>query len=455
MGKVVHAGIYPHPPIIVPEVGGKEAERVSATVGAMEEMARRVKESGADTLVVISPHGPVFRDAVAMLAESTLSGSLARFGAPNVELKYHNDKHLLEAIEVEADRAGIRTAKITERKATAYGVQAVLDHGAMVPLYFLHKAGVRMPMVHITFGMLPAKQLFAFGQIIGKVLQRINRRAAVVISGDLSHRLTEDAPGGYSPEGQEFDRKLVDLLSDYDVPAVLSINHSLLESAGECGYRSILIGLGILDGKAVQPEILSYEGTFGVGYLVADLTPGVARKKEQTTPGESEHVRLARQTLETFVREKEIIPPPQDTHLRKEKAGAFVTLKIDGQLRGCIGTIEPVQKNLAEEIIENTISAGFYDPRFKPVTEEELPHLEYSVDVLSEPEEVSGSVDLDPKKYGVIVQSGGRKGLLLPDLEGVETVEHQLNIALQKAGISPGEKYSIYRFHVKRHSQGV
>lgn len=109
MNTIAHAGIYPHPPIIIPEVGGKDTELISATTAAMEEMAKRVKVSGADTLIVITPHGPVFRDAVALLAEENLYGSLARFGAPDVTFSFRNDKHLLHAIEIEADKAGIRT----------------------------------------------------------------------------------------------------------------------------------------------------------------------------------------------------------------------------------------------------------------------------------------------------------------------------------------------------------
>lgn len=452
MRTVVHAGIYPHPPIVLPEVGGREAEKVRATANAMEELARRAKAGSADTLVLITPHGPVFRDAVALLAEQVLEGSLARFGAPELQFTCQNDKHLLDAIEIEADKAGIRAVALGGRSAAAYGVQAVLDHGALVPLYFLHKHGVRLPLVHITFGHLPPRQLFAFGQAVQRALVRLKRRAAIVASADLSHRLTENAPGGFSPAGEEFDKKLVQLLERADTATILSISGRLLEDAGECGYRSIVVALGILDGQNVQPEILSYEAPFGVGYLVADLTPGIARKtKDMAEAGESEYVQLARQTLETFVLNKEIIQPPEGSPLRKEQAGVFVSLKIQGELRGCIGTVEPVQANVAEEIIENAISAGFYDPRFRPVTADELPHLEYSVDVLSQPEDVAGLDELDPKKYGVIVQSGKRKGLLLPDLSGVDTVEHQVAIAMQKAGISPNEDVRIQRFLVTRY----
>jgi AmmeMemoRadiSam system protein A len=169
---------------------------------------------------------------------------------------------------------------------------------------------------------------------------------------------------------------------------------------------------------------------------------------------ESDPVRLARRAIEVWVRERRIISPeefPDAASGISGRAGAFVSLKKDGRLRGCIGTIEPTRPNLAEEIIRNAISSCSRDPRFPPVREEELEGLDISVDVLGEPEPVSSLGQLNPKKYGVIVRSGPRVGLLLPDLEGVDTVEEQLDIARQKAGIPRGEQMEILRFQVKRH----
>ena len=142
------------------------------------------------------------------------------------------------------------------------------------------------------------------------------------------------------------------------------------------------------------------------------------------------------------------------TPLLMERAGAFVSIKKTGALRGCIGTISPVRDNLAAEIAENAISACSRDPRFEPVTPDELDELTVSVDVLSEAEPVDSKTELDVKRYGVIVQKGFRRGLLLPNLEGVDTVETQLRIALSKAGINPSERYTIERFEVVRHELG-
>ena len=163
-------------------------------------------------------------------------------------------------------------------------------------------------------------------------------------------------------------------------------------------------------------------------------------------------VRLAEETIRNYIQEGRVISPPEEvTPEMRKRAGVFVSLKKRGQLRGCIGTIEPMEENVAEEIIRNAIAAATRDPRFPPVRPEELEGLDISVDVLTTPEPVDGLKDLDPKQYGVIVQCGWRRGLLLPDLEGVDTVEYQIEICRQKAGIGPHEPVQLHRFEVIRY----
>jgi len=162
-------------------------------------------------------------------------------------------------------------------------------------------------------------------------------------------------------------------------------------------------------------------------------------------------VRLAKRTVESYVRKGKTVPPKRLTPEMKAKAGVFVSIHKGGELRGCIGTIEPQMANVAEEIMVNAISSATRDPRFFPITADELAELEYSVDVLTKPEPVKSRKQLDPKQYGVIVEAGGRKGLLLPDLEGVESSQHQIDICCQKAGIAPEEPLKLYRFEVKRY----
>jgi AmmeMemoRadiSam system protein A len=230
----------------------------------------------------------------------------------------------------------------------------------------------------------------------------------------------------------------------------MDLDEDLINRAGECGLRSIVIMLGALDGLDVRPEVLSYEGPFGVGYLVASFDVaeeggGAASEEEHALP------RLARDAVESFIRRGRTPRPEETTPEMQDKAGVFVCIKKHGQLRGCIGTFEPKHPNVAEEIVDNAVSAAMRDPRFLPVTEDELPELDYTVDVLTHPELVDSEDELDAKRYGVIVEAGKRRGLLLPDLEGVDTVAQQIDICRQKAGIAPDESVKLYRFEVKRY----
>jgi AmmeMemoRadiSam system protein A len=258
------------------------------------------------------------------------------------------------------------------------------------------------------------------------------------------------------------------LIQSGNVEGFFSIDPVMVEEGGECGLRSIIIAMGSLDGFELRTRVLSYEGPFGVGYGVAIFEKGETnperilvdklfeRKHQQMKKlreNEDPYVNLARRSLEVYVRNGKIIKPDDSLprEMLENKAGVFVSIKKNGQLRGCIGTVEPTRKNIAEEVIYNAISAGVQDPRFMPVDDSELDDLVYSVDVLKEPQPVNCMDELDPKRYGVIVRSGRRSGLLLPDLEGVDTPRQQIEIALQKAGIRSHEHYTIERFEVERH----
>ena len=164
-------------------------------------------------------------------------------------------------------------------------------------------------------------------------------------------------------------------------------------------------------------------------------------------------VKLAKDAVELYIREGKIreVRNEELTPELNQQAGVFICLKIDGTLRGCIGTFQPAEPTIAHEAVRNAISAATCDPRFTCVRIDELDSIEYTVDVLTPPEPVKDKSDLDPKLYGVIVQAGTRRGLLLPDLEGVDTVDFQISIAMQKAGIPPGTPVSLFRFEVKRY----
>jgi AmmeMemoRadiSam system protein A/AmmeMemoRadiSam system protein B len=469
MGKLLKVYLMPHPPIMIDEIGGSETKKVQKTVNAALKVAEEISDSKPDTIViVVPPHGPAFGDAMSINTDKKLKGNLGNFGAAGIAFDYDADAELTSAIIKNSTLNGVPVAPIDRDASKSYGIPNTLDHGSAVPLYFINKKYKEYKLVHITYGLLSPEKLYLFGKIIRESVEQCSRNAVFIASGDLSHRLTRDAPAGYSPMGADFDSDMVKYLKKPEPDSIMDMDRSLIDAAGECGYRSILIMMGSLDALSVKGNVLSYEGPFGVGYCIASYDIlGEDEKKSRVEDyfqrrkdairslreGESPYVKLARQSLEEYVRSGETIDSPTDlpVEMTENSAGVFVSIKKNGELRGCIGTIEPVRQNIAQEIIENAISSGTRDPRFYPVEEDELDELEYSVDVLGEPEPIESIKELDPVKYGVIVKKGWRSGLLLPNLEGIETAEEQLKIALKKAGIDRGEHYSMERFEVIRH----
>lgn len=467
--SIVFSGIVPHPPIMVPEVGGAEAEQVKDTQEALLELGRRMQAAAVETLVIISPHGPVFRDAVGINVAPRVEGDLGQFRAPEVQFDLETDQELAAAMARLGRSHDLLVANLDEQAARRYGHFDLLrlDHGVTAPLYWLQKGGFEGRIVAVGMSLLPREKLYGFGRIARQAADEVGRRVALIASGDLSHRVTPDAPAGYTPRGAEFDKRLVELIRDADTRGVIGIDEGLAEEAGECGLRAIIMLLGALDGYTWESDVLSYQAPFGVGYMVAELRPLVRNKEAELQGGlrkqyqearearrerESFLVRLARRRLESYVRGERGKPDVGEVPPAFRKpGGVFVSIKKDGMLRGCIGTILPTRDSVVEEVLENAVSAGTRDPRFAPVRPEELDELEYSVDVLGEPEPVDGPDELDPKKYGVIVSRGRRAGLLLPDLEGIDTVEEQVAIARQKAGIGPEEAVKLERFTVTRY----
>jgi AmmeMemoRadiSam system protein A len=460
------ACLVPHPPILIPEVGGKEINRIQATVKAMKDLYEEVAKVLPQTLVFISPHSPAFADAFTIKTRPCLSGSLSRFRARKVSFTLENDIELAGKILDEATKLGVPVCKFDE-KLIDMGYSDELDHGILVPLYYL-KGDRHASMISVSISDLSYFKHYLFGLALQKAADLLDRDIAFVASGDLSHRLTTGAPGGYNAKGKDFDNAIKNIFQKGSLEDFFGIEKSLIKDAGECGFRSILVLAGVLNGYSISSKVLSYEGPFGVGYLVAVAKPikreeerdmvdkiasFLAAYKEKSIQEESAPVKLARKAVETYIKHSRLISPPSDLpNFLLEKQGAvFVSLKKDSALRGCIGTTAPTQPNLAEEIIKNAVHAATRDPRFSPVRSEELADLVYSVDILEEPKKIPDESFLNPKEYGVIVESGFRKGLLLPDIEGVDTVEEQIAIAKRKAGISLTEPVVLYRFKVIRY----
>ncbi len=466
--SLVFAGIAPHPPIMVPEVGREAIADVRSSIDAMAALTGRVIESEAETVILISPHAPLEPDAFVAYAGPELHADFANFRAPTATVHAELDEELLKEIT----RAG------AEQKFEVVRIRGDLDHGTAVPLYFLQRYGWHGRVVALGYSFLSNEDHLRFGSCIRAAIDKVGRRVAFIASGDLSHRLKPGAPAGYNLEAHLFDEEVVEAIRSNSTRRIVTIDQELRRTAGECGYRSMLVAIGVAQELESRCEVISYEAPFGVGYMVAQLLmsePPASAGGPESPPASAvlsvppasaggskaqvdgaELPALARQTIEAFVREKKVISAPEKlSELLNQRAACFVSIKtLDGDLRGCIGTIEPEKNTLAEELIANAISAATRDPRFPPVRADELSNLNYSVDVLLQPELVRLE-DLDPNVYGVIVedQDGVRRGLLLPNLEGIDTAAKQVEIASRKAGIPPGTEVKLWRFRSERYRE--
>jgi AmmeMemoRadiSam system protein A/AmmeMemoRadiSam system protein B len=458
---ILAAMAVPHPPLIVPEVGYGAEQQIAPTIAAYQRVMERAAALRPDTVVILSTHTVMYADYFHVSPGAGASGSFAAFRAPQVQVATAYDSGFCEALVKRCREEDFPAGTLGEKNAE-------LDHGTMIPLYFLQQHLRGVPVVRIGLSGLPARAHYRLGQHIAAVAEELGRRVLIIASGDLSHKLKADGPYGFASEGPVFDARMQAVFRSGDFLRLLLTPADLVSGAAECGLRSFWIMAGTLDGRQVKSELLSYQGPFGVGYGVGWFLPGglddsrdigvqLARCEAEAMRAirerEDSLVKLARLSLETFVRTHQLAVIPED--MRKsfadKRRGAFVSLKKDGQLRGCIGTIQPVRQDLAEEILYNAVSAGTRDPRFSPVTQEELAQLVYDVDVLTEPEPIDSPDQLDVKRYGVIVQCGDRRGLLLPDLPGVDSVEEQISIARRKGSIGEQEPYQLWRFEVERH----
>src|SRR5687768_13948567 len=271
--SLVFAGIAPHPPIMVPEVGGESCVAVRNSISAMAELTRRVIDSGAETVVLISPHAPL--EAVAFVAYEgpKLYGDFSMFRAPAATVEASLDAELLSEITRAAEQHNLITLRILD---------AELDHGTAVPLYFLQRNGWNGRVVALGYSFLSDDDHLRFGNCVRQAIATLRRPVAFIASGDLSHRLKPGAPAGFDPEAHRFDEAVVEAIQSSQPHRIATIDRDLRRTAGECGYRSMLVALGVIEDARPACEVLSYEGPFGVGYLVAQLV-GRRSSAERTT----------------------------------------------------------------------------------------------------------------------------------------------------------------------------
>ena len=350
---ILAAMAVPHPPLIVPEVGHGAEQQIAPTIAAYQRVMERAAALRPDTVVILSPHTVMYADYFHVSPGAGASGSFAAFRAPQVQVATAYDSGFCEALVKRCREEAFPAGTLGEKNAE-------LDHGTMIPLYFLQQHLRGVPVVRIGLSGLPARAHYRLGQHIAAVAEELGRRVLIIASGDLSHKLKADGPYGFASEGPVFDARMQAVFRSGDFLRLLLTPADLASGAAECGLRSFWIMAGTLDGRQVKSELLSYQGPFGVGYGVGWFLPGglddsrdigvqLARCEAEAMRAirdrEDSLVKLARLSLETFVRTHQLAVIPED--MRKsfadKRRGAFVSLKKDGQ---CVAALAPSSRSV-------------------------------------------------------------------------------------------------------------
>ena len=458
--SILASFIVPHPPLIIPNIGKGSEKQVSKTISAYKEIAKQIASSNPETIIISSPHAPMYSDCFYISNSPTLTGNLANFGAKEISFTEEVDTKLVDEITELSKKHHFPVYK---------DIPSVpLDHGTMIPLYFIREELPKCLIIVIGLSTLPLITNYQMGTIIKEAVNNLNRNVVYIASGDLSHKLQEYGPYGFATEGPIYDKKIMDICRTSNFYELITFKSSFLEKAAECGHRSFTIMAGCFDGQEIESNVLSHEDITGVGYGVCSFYPKETNSNrqflkkylqeeslrlEKIKKSSDSYVNLAFESLKYYfdTKQKMSIPPNLPEEMLTNKAGVFVSLYKFDTLRGCIGTILPTTNTIAEEIINNSLSAALNDYRFPPLTKEELKWLEITVYILKEPEPISSLDMLDVHKYGIIVTHGLKRGVLLPDLDGVDTIKKQIAIAKEKASIKPNEDCKIERFEVIKH----
>ncbi|MEY4579277.1 MAG: hypothetical protein RL701_3980 [Pseudomonadota bacterium] len=438
-----------HAPIVVPEVAGNRARQCSETTRAMADLATRVCAHRPDVLTIISPHAARHATRWGICAQTPLQGNFGRFGAAQIGVTLPG-----------APDAALRLAPLArELKLTTRELAGdELDHGSLVPLYFLAKAGFRGPVLLLAPPEPGTRTEERMGAAIARAAEEAGERWVVLASGDMSHRLIPGAPDGYHPLAKEFDRTFKARIDAGDLRGACAIDRDLRTLAAEDVVEACTVAAAAVGYRSHGHHTYSYEGPFGVGYLGALLFEEAAPEHgELAGPGKrpwAAMLRIARDAIATKIVHDAyrvpVLPKPWNT-----VQGVFVTLRDRaGALRGCVGHVEPRFATLSEEIAACAAAAATQDTRFPRVTPKELPSLRIEVSLLSKAEPVTDISTLDPKRYGIVVSSGRARGVLLPDADGVDTVEEQLRVAAAKGQLPTSRTWVIHRFDVEKSEDG-
>lgn len=466
--SIISSYVLPHMQILIPEIAQGREKKLSETLTSYAEVSKRIAADNPETIVIISSHTDCYEEYFHISSGETGAGNFKEYGAEDVSFNVNYDLQMSHTI-----------ADICKEHMLSAGCEGTeqpqLDHAAMVPLYYINKElKTDYKIIRVSISGLSLLSHYELGKYIKEASEKLGRRTVVIASGDLSHRLSERGHLGYLKEGAIYDSMLCAAFKKSDFLTLFGFEEEIILNVAECILKSAVVMAGTLDGKNAVADFLSYESTFGVGlatccFRILDQDENnenrqfdkILKAKIHTALEEKDFpddafLKLARLAVETYVFDRHIITVDEagdiiTDALKAQQAGVFISLKINGKLRGCVGTYTASCDNLAEEIIANSIAACCNDLRFKPVEIEELDVLSYEVDVIGDFDHIQNLNQINVKKHGLFVSLGNKNGIIMPNVDGLKSPGQQLEICLKQAGLKTGEAYHMYRFKTGHH----
>lgn len=456
--------LLPHPNSLLDrKLMIEEDNKLVNTTRVYRDIAKRIAILEPDTIVFLTPHGQSYLDYFQIAGGTSAKCSYGKSRGYKGTFDLVYDVEMIKKISEIAKREKIPTG-------TSGSKEEEIDHGTLIPLYFIRQYYKDFSAIRVSFSGLPYPVHYLMGKAIQEASEVLKRNVVVIASGDMSHVLTKNGYYGYHEDGAKYDKQVMKLLQDADFGALFNISPEVVKNAEQCSYRVLLMMAGTLDKQDVTSMVLSYEKSRGVGYMCAkfeslgyneernfgeEFMEASAKETIIKSVRSDRYASLAREAIEIYVKEHRVMEfdAKKYPRLARSKMGCFVTIKETGIIRGCLGSVHPLKKNLGIEIIFTAISAATKDKRFPALREQDLNHIEVTVDFISPPIPVLSVLDLDPTKYGVMVEGEEGVAALLPNIPGVKTAEEQLHICKKKAKIDYDDSdFQLYRFAVEHHS---
>lgn len=488
MENILRYYLMPHPPLIIPSIGEGGEFEIQRTIDACNCVGKEIQELKPETIVIVSPHGTKFSDAISISNGEKIRGNLKEFKDSQITIEKHIDRQFNQKLEEICKYDNIPVVLYDSNLLKKFHREYKLDYASIIPMYFIEKFYKNYKIVQITYNNLSDVQLYKFGMAIKQTAKSLDRSVVFIDSMNLSKILTDEEK--YQDSNDEinldtdidtdidtddkinFDTELISNLENGDVKSIFNIDKSKINDAVENELKSILIMLGAMDLEKINTQVMSYETDYKSSYSVIkfdntkkdksklesiiSMKEEILNKANKISSCQNPYVKLSRDSLNHYFTTNHLMAVPHNIpcELKQNQSGVFVSLIKEGELRGCVGTTLPETDSIAQEIIRNTIQAATRDYRFSKITLEELNNIEISIDIISRPSQATKE-ELNPKKYGILVTQGSKKGVVLPNSPGINTVNAQIKLACKRANININENYELEKFETNRYKENL